>query len=79
MKWFIDDVHKAYRYLSVQLAALLALAATAWEYLPQFQQYLDPAWVKYFALAILVSRVIKQTPTVAEADKAPAGNDADPS
>lgn len=62
MKWLIDDVHKAYRYLSVQLAALLALVATAWDYFPAMQQYLDPSWVKYGALAILVSRVIRQNP-----------------
>ena len=79
LKWLIDDVHKAWRYLSVQLTALLALAATAWEYVPSVQQYLDPTWLKYFALAIIVSRVVKQTPTVSEDDKAPAGNDVDPS
>ena len=79
LKWLIDDVHKAWRYLSVQLTALLALAATAWEYVPSVQQYLDPTWLKYFAVAIIVSRVVRQTPAVSEADKAPAGNDVDPS
>jgi hypothetical protein len=58
----IDEWKKAYRYLTVQLAALLALLATAWDYVPALQQYLDPQWVKWFALAMLLARVIKQTP-----------------
>ena len=62
MKWLIDDVKSAWRYLSVQLAALLALVATAWPFFPEMQQYLDPAWVKYVALAILVARVVRQNP-----------------
>lgn len=62
MNWLIDDARRAWRFLSVQLAALLALVATAWDYMPALQQYLDPAWVKYAALAILVARLWKQTP-----------------
>lgn len=62
MSWLIDDVRRAWRYLTVQLSALLVILAAMWEYLPQFQQYLDPKWVKYYALAILVARVINQTP-----------------
>lgn len=60
MKWLIDDVKSAWRYLSVQLAALLALVATAWPFFPEMQQYLDPAWVKYVAGAILIARVVRQ-------------------
>jgi hypothetical protein len=71
LKWLIDDVHKAWRYMSVQLTALLALAATAWEYVPSVQQYLDPTWLKYFAVAIIVSRVVRQSP------KQPVIGDAD--
>lgn len=66
MNLFVDDARKAYKFLSVQLAALLATLATAWEFVPAMQQYLDPAWVKYFALAMILARVIRQTP------KAPA-------
>lgn len=62
MKWLIDDLRRAWRYLSVQLTVLLAIVAAAWDYMPQFQQYLDPKWVKYYALAILVARIINQTP-----------------
>ena len=65
----INEWHKAWKYLSVQIAALLAMLATAWDYIPSLQQYLDPAWVKYAALAILVARVVNQTP------KAPADAD----
>ena len=62
MNVFVDDIRKAYKFLSVQLAALLAILATAWEFVPAMQQYLDPAWVKYFALAMILARVIRQTP-----------------
>ena len=62
MSILVDDVRKAWKFLSVQLAALLAILATAWEFVPAMQQYLDPAWVKYFALAMIVARVIRQTP-----------------
>lgn len=62
MNWLIDDARKAYRYLTVQLAAVLAVLAAAYEYLPQFQQYLDPTLLKYYALAMLIARVINQTP-----------------
>lgn len=56
----IADWKKAHQYLTVQLAALMAMITTAWEYIPAVQQYLDPAWVKWFALAMIVARVIKQ-------------------
>lgn len=72
MSMLVDDARKAYKFLSVQLAALLAILATAWEFVPAMQQYLDPAWVKYFALAMILARVIRQTP------KEPAATDEPP-
>lgn len=74
MNLLIDDVKSAWRYLSVQLAALLALVASLWPFFPEMQQYLDPAWVKYVALAILVARVIRQKPTPVDMN---GPNDAD--
>ncbi len=62
MQWLIDDAQRAWRYLTVQMAALLAAIAAAWDYVPTLQQYLDPAWLKWFALAMIFARVINQTP-----------------
>ena len=56
----IDDWKDAWKFLSVQLAAALALLDTAYEYLPAVQTYLPEGWVKWIALAIIVGRIIKQ-------------------
>ena len=56
----IDNWKRAYKYLSVQATALLALVATAYEYLPAVREYLPEGWVKYAALVIIVARVIQQ-------------------
>jgi phosphatidylserine/phosphatidylglycerophosphate/cardiolipin synthase-like enzyme len=68
----IDDWHKAYRYLSVQLALLLTLAATAYDYLPAVQSYLDPGWVKWAGALIILARVVKQSGVVPDATKTAA-------
>ena len=56
----IEEWKSAHKLLTVQLAALLAAITTAWEYIPEVKDYLDPAWVKWFAVAMIVARVIKQ-------------------
>lgn len=56
----IDDWKDSWKFLSVQLAAALALLDTAYEYLPAVQTYLPEGWVKWIAPAIIVGRVIKQ-------------------
>lgn len=56
----VDDWKDSWKFLSVQLAAALALLDTAYEYLPAAQTYLPEGWVKWLALAIIVGRVIKQ-------------------
>ncbi len=56
----IDDWKDSWKFLSIQLAAALALLDTAYEYLPAVQSYLPEGWVKWIALAIIVGRVIKQ-------------------
>lgn len=56
----IDDWKDSWKFLSVQLAAALALLDTAYEYLPAVQTYLPEGWVKWLALAIIVGRIIKQ-------------------
>jgi hypothetical protein len=56
----IDDIKQAPKFLSIQLSVVLGAAASAYEFLPAVRDYLDPTWVKWIALAILVARVIKQ-------------------
>lgn len=57
----IEDWRRCWRLLSVQLAALLAVLDTAYDYLPAVQQYLPEGWVRWLALAIIAGRVIQQT------------------
>lgn len=56
----IDDWKESWKFLSVQLAAALALLDTAYEYLPAVQAYLPEGWVKWLALAVIAGRIIKQ-------------------
>ena len=56
----IDNIKDAPKFLSMWIAGGLGLAASAYEYLPAFRDYLDPTWVKYIALSILIARVVKQ-------------------
>lgn len=56
----IPNWRKAYRMLSVQAAALLALVAAAYDHLPVLHTYLPEGWVKWAALAVIAARIIKQ-------------------
>lgn len=56
----IPDWKQAWRFMSVQLAAALALLGAAYEYLPAVQTYLPEGWVKWMALVIIAARLIKQ-------------------
>lgn len=56
----IENWRSAWRMLSVQAAALLAVLAAAYDYLPTLQTYLPEGWVKYAALVVILARVVKQ-------------------
>jgi hypothetical protein len=56
----IPNWREAWKFMSVQLAAILALLSFAYDYLPAVQQYLPEGWVKWMALAIIVVRIVKQ-------------------
>lgn len=56
----IENWREAHKFLSVQLATLLVLISSAYDYLPAVQQYLPPGWVKWMAVAILVARLVQQ-------------------
>jgi hypothetical protein len=56
----IPDWKSAYKFVTVWLAVALGLLATAYEYLPAVQSYLPEGWVKWFALLIILGRVLNQ-------------------
>ena len=57
---------QAYRWLSVQLSLLLALLATAEATWPDVAAALPDGWARWVGIAIVVARVIRQTPRPAE-------------
>lgn len=56
----VPDWRHAWRFLSVQLAAVIALLATAYDYLPAIRDYVPEGWVKWAALLIIAARVMNQ-------------------
>lgn len=58
----IPEWKRAYRYLTVQAAAGLALISAAYDYLPVVREYMPEGWVKYAALVIIVVRLLQQRP-----------------
>lgn len=56
----IPDWHQAWRFLSVQAAAVLALLAACYDYLPAVRDYLPDGWMKWAALLIIVARIMNQ-------------------
>ena len=56
----VPDWRHAWRFLSVQLAAVIALLATAYDYLPAIRDYVPEGWVKWAASLIIAARVMNQ-------------------
>lgn len=67
MKLLIDDWKRAWRLLSVQAAAVLIALELAGDYLPEIKEYLGDDFGKWAGLAIIVARVIRQTPARVDA------------
>ncbi len=68
MKLLIDDWKRAWRLLSVQAAAVLIALELAGDYLPEIKEYLGDDYAKWMGLAVIVARVINQTPAHVDAD-----------
>lgn len=79
MKLLIDDWKRAWRLLSVQAAAVLVALELAGDYLPEIKEYLGDDYAKWMGLAIIVARVVRQTPARVGADarRGGAGGDVD--
>ena len=63
----VDDASRAWRWFSVQLAALMAVLPLAWSELPaDVKAYVPPEWrawvVTGLAVAVILGRLIKQGP-----------------
>lgn len=57
----IPNWKDSWSFLSVQMAALLALLDVAYEYLYVVQTYLPQHYVRWCALAIIVGRIVNQS------------------
>jgi hypothetical protein len=57
----VPDWRDAWRFLSVQLAAAIALLAAAYDYLPVIRDYVPEGWVKWAALLVIAGRVLHQS------------------
>lgn len=77
MKLLIDDWKRAWRLLSVQAAAVLVALELAGDYLPEIKEYLGDDYAKWAGLAIIVARVIRQTPARVGVDARHGGADRD--
>lgn len=79
MKLLIDDWKQAWRLLSVQAAAVLIALELAGDYLPEIKDYLGDDYAKWIGLAVIVARVIRQTPAHVGVDarSGGAGGDVD--
>lgn len=77
MKLLIGDWKRAWRLLSVQAAAALVALEVAGDYLPEIKEYLGDDFGKWAGLAIIVARVIRQTPSRVDADARSGGADRD--
>lgn len=73
MKLLIDDWKRAWRLLSVQVAAVLIALELAGDYLPEIKEYLGDDYAKWMGLAVIVARVVRQTPARVGADTRPGG------
>lgn len=77
MKLLVDDWKRAWRLLSVQVAAVLVALELAGDYLPEIKEYLGDDYAKWMGLAVIVARVVRQTPTRVDADARSGGADRD--
>lgn len=79
MKLLIDDWKRAWRLLSVQVAAALIALELAGDHLPEIKEYLGDDYAKWMGLAVIVARVVRQTPARVGADtrRGGAGGDVD--
>lgn len=63
----IPNWKQAYKYLTVQLSALLVVLSAAYDYIPDMKEILPDGWVKWMALVIILVRILHQPSVSGEA------------
>lgn len=58
-KHLVDDWRRWHKWASIRWAALLLGLLELQDYLPRIKEYLPDGWVKYFAFAIIIARLLK--------------------
>ena len=58
--WIIDEWRVCWKFASVWLSSLLAVASELWQYLPYAREYCPPEWVSVAFLLILAARIYKK-------------------
>lgn len=63
--WLIQDWRKAWKWLSVQIMALIALGQMLFEFMPTVKDYIDPSvWhgaMACLAVLAIVGRIVNQS------------------
>lgn len=70
----IPEWKKAWRFTSVQLAALLIALDLLAQYQPELKELIGDEYARYLGVAIIIARVMRQTSLAARADNAAGGN-----
>lgn len=65
-KYLIPEWKSAWKFVSVQLAALLTLLLSLEPLVPQITAYLPPHYAVYLSGAILVARIVQQAVTASK-------------
>ena len=71
----IKDWKHAWRFASVQLAAVLVALDVLAQYQPELKEYIGDEYARYLGVAIIVARVIRQAKLTSSADNAARGSD----
>lgn len=56
----INDWKQAYKFVSVQIAAVLVFLPMLMPYMPELAQYMPANWYQWLGGAIVVARIIAQ-------------------
>lgn len=69
----IPEWKKAWRFASVQLAAVLIALDLLAQYQPELKELIGDEYARYLGVAIIVARVMRQASLTARADNAAGG------
>lgn len=69
----IPEWKKAWRFTSIQLAAVLVALDMLAQYQPELKEYIGDEYARYLGVAIIIARVMRQASLTARADDAAGG------